>query len=63
MYISRQLTAPPVLASAIYEGVVVHHRYTPKGNAFRYRMSQLYLDLNEVEHIFEKRWLWSIKPA
>ena len=48
-----------VLASAVYEGTVQHRRYTPHAHVFRYRMAQLYLDLDEVDRIFAGRWLWS----
>jgi hypothetical protein len=48
------------LASAVYEGVVHHHRYGPHPHAFRYGMAQLYLDLDEIDRVFADRWLWSI---
>jgi uncharacterized protein len=51
------MSAP--LTSAVYEGVVRHRRHAPHPHAFRYRMAQLYLDLDEVEHVFDRRWLWS----
>jgi hypothetical protein len=41
------------LASAVYEGVVRHRRHSPQPHAFRYRMAQLYLDLEEIEQVFE----------
>jgi DUF1365 family protein len=47
------------LASAVYEGKVTHRRHAPHAHAFSYRMAQLYLDLDEVETIFRRRWLWS----
>ncbi|MEO6689074.1 MAG: DUF1365 domain-containing protein [Dokdonella sp.] len=50
-------TAP--LASAIYEGWVRHRRHAPHANAFSYRMYMLYIDLAELEHLFDRRWLWS----
>lgn len=46
-------------ASAVYEGVVLHRRLAPHAHSFRYRMAQLYLDLDEVDSVFEQRWLWS----
>ena len=46
-------------ASAVYEGVVRHRRHAPQAHAFRYRMAQLWLDLDEVDHVFDRRWLWS----
>ncbi len=48
------------LASAIYEGVIRHRRRGPHAHAFRYRVAQLYLDLDEVDRVFEGRWLWSV---
>lgn len=48
-----------VLASAVYEGTVRHHRHGPRPHAFDYRVAQLYLDLDEIEPLFERRWLWS----
>jgi uncharacterized protein len=53
------MSAP--LASAVYEGVVRHRRHAPHPHAFRYRMAQLYLDLDEIDHVFDRRWLWSVK--
>jgi DUF1365 family protein len=33
-------------------------------HAFRYRLNLLYLDLDELDHVFEDRWLWSARrPA
>jgi uncharacterized protein len=46
-------------ASAVYEGTVRHRRHAPHPHAFRYRMAQLYLDLDEIDHAFDRRWLWS----
>lgn len=46
-------------ASAVYEGVVTHHRHAPHEHAFSYRMAQLYLDLDEIDRVFASRWLWS----
>lgn len=47
------------LASAVYEGVVRHRRHAPHPHAFRYRMAQLYLDLDEIDRVFDRCWLWS----
>ena len=49
----------PALRSAVYEGVVRHHRLTPRSHTFSYRLAQLYLDLEETERVFAGRWLWS----
>lgn len=48
------------LASAVYEGTVFHRRLAPRPHAFRYRMAQLYLDLDELDQVFAGRWLWSV---
>ena len=46
-------------ASAVYEGMVTHRRHLPREHAFRYRMAQLYLDLDELDDVFRSRWFWS----
>lgn len=46
--------------SAIYEGHVRHRRLLPRTHAFSYRMFMLWLDLAELNTVFERRWLWSI---
>lgn len=56
---NRDRTAAP-LASAVYEGVVRHRRHVPHPHAFGYRMAQLYLDLDELDRVFDGRWLWSV---
>ncbi|MBV8740291.1 MAG: DUF1365 domain-containing protein [Sinobacteraceae bacterium] len=48
------------LASAMYEGWVRHRRHVPHAHAFRYRTAQLFLDLTEIDRLFEHRWLWSV---
>lgn len=47
------------LSSAIYEGFVAHRRHSPHAHAFRYNMAMLYLDLGELDRVFDDRWLWS----
>ncbi len=47
-------------ASALYFGHVVHRRHVPHAHAFRYPIAQLWLDLDEVDHVFDRRWLWSV---
>lgn len=51
------------LHSAVYEGRVRHRRYAPHPHAFTHRMAQLYLDLDEVDRVFDGRWLWSARHA
>jgi DUF1365 family protein len=49
--------------SRIYEGWVRHRRALPRAHEFRYRIFLMYLDLSELEHVFDKRLLWSAKRA
>lgn len=46
--------------SAVYEGWVRHRRFAPRPHAFRYRILLLWLDLAELERVFERRWFWSL---
>ncbi len=52
------MTAPT--ASAVYEGRVRHRRHAPRAHAFEYRIAQLYIDLDELEGLFDRRRLWSV---
>jgi uncharacterized protein len=47
--------------SCIYTGWVEHRRHVPVGNAFRYQLFMLYLDLAELEEVFTGRWFWSVE--
>jgi DUF1365 family protein len=47
--------------SAIYEGIVQHHRTWPRDHAFRYRLFMMSLDLSELDEVFKNRWLWSAR--
>lgn len=49
------------MKSAIYEGSVRHRRQTPVAHEFRYSMFMMYLDLAELDEVFERRWFWSTK--
>jgi len=51
------------LASCIYEGTIDHCRFAPTSHSFRYELFMMYLDLDELPRLFEKRWLWSITRA
>ncbi len=51
------------MRSALYEGRVRHRRFTPKDHRFEMGLFLLYLDLDELDTVFEKRWLWSTKSA
>lgn len=45
--------------SQVAHGRVRHQRLQPLSHAFRYRLSMLYLSLDEAPTLFSKRWLWS----
>jgi uncharacterized protein len=45
--------------SCIYEGYVRHRRFRPVRNEFRYRLFLMFLDLNELPHLFDGRLCWS----
>lgn len=47
--------------SALYFGKVRHRRTEPVGNAFTYRIFQVFLDLDELDRVFAGRWLWSTR--
>lgn len=47
--------------TCLYEGTVWHHRQTPVVHRFRYDVSLMCLDLDEVEAAFRGKWLWSAK--
>lgn len=52
------------LASAIYEGSVRHRRFTPVAHEFRYNVFMMYLDLDEIERVFDGVPGWSTRhPA
>ncbi len=51
------------LQSCIYVGQVRHRRFEPIEHQFRYRMFMMYLDLEELPHLFKGRWLWSSRRA
>lgn len=50
--------------SAIYTGSISHQRKGHAANGFRYSLFMLYLDLDEVDTLFDDYWLWSARgPA
>lgn len=51
------------IRSAIYEGTVWHRRRETADHAFRYRLFQMYVDLDELPDLFRGRWLWSVDRA
>lgn len=50
--------------SALYRGQVRHTRYKPRRHAFRYRLFQVYLDLDELPQVLDRLWFCSSRrPA
>ncbi|WP_454062868.1 DUF1365 domain-containing protein [Candidatus Nitrospira salsa] len=50
--------------SCLYEGRVRHRRFEPNAHSFTYPVIYAYLDLEELDTMFESRWLWSTtRPA
>jgi DUF1365 family protein len=47
--------------SAIYKGTVRHRRYKPKYHTFTYHVFMVYLDLGEMDTVFQQSFLWSAK--
>lgn len=47
--------------SAIYTGQVRHRRFSPKANAFNYRVFMMYLDTRELDEVFALSPFWSTR--
>ncbi len=47
------------LSSCLYEGTVIHRRHQPFEHRFCFRAYWVYVDLDELNHVFRGRWLWS----
>ncbi len=58
---------PPVLepiggvGSYLYQGIVRHRRNQHARNHFKFSVFYFLLDLNELDTVFKKHWLWSTK--
>lgn len=51
-------------ASCIYRGSVSHRRHAEADHAFRFPLFMMYLDLAEVDRLFQPYWFWSAsRPA
>jgi DUF1365 family protein len=48
------------MISCIYEGRVRHRRFRPVSNVFSYKLFMMYLDLSELDRVFQGRALWSV---
>ena len=49
------------MKSAIYTGWVRHRRYKPRNHVFKYKVFMMYLDLSELDQVFEGTKLWSVE--
>ncbi len=49
------------MKSAIYSGTIQHRRFEPASHEFSYRMFMLYLDLDELDEVFDGSRLFSGK--
>lgn len=47
------------MQSKIYVGQVRHRRFTPHEHSFSYNMFMMYLDLDELPHLFDPYLFWS----
>lgn len=45
--------------SCLYQGLVEHNRFRDVAHRFRYRHMLVCLDLDELDRVFDRRWLWS----
>ena len=45
--------------SHLYQGWLRHRRLAPSKHDFGYRLFMVYLDLDELDSVFAKRWFWS----
>lgn len=52
-----------ITSSAIYEGQVRHQRFLPVQHDFQYRLFMMFLNLDELDEIFQSFWLWSTQKA
>ena len=49
------------MASALYEGRVMHRRRAPFDHGFSMPFFMTWLDLDELDRVFAGRWLWSTR--
>ena len=49
------------MKSCIYEGTIQHRRFGPVPHMFRYTLFMMYLDLDEVHHVFRGNRWWSAR--
>ena len=44
---------------SIYKGTITHTRYLPKKHKFKYSISMLFIDLENIDTAFDKNIFWS----
>lgn len=49
-----------MISSSLYEGAVRHRRFSPKPHKLNYNMHMLFINLDEVDHIFDGVPLWKV---
>lgn len=49
------------MKSCIYTGRVRHRRFSPVNHVFSYPLFMMYVDLSEVDELFNGKWFWSTK--
>mgnify|MGYP001304664028 CR=1 FL=1 len=49
--------------SYIYTGTVGHRRFTPFNHFFNYPLFMAYIDLNTINNLQKKSWLWNVNQA
>ena len=49
------------MRSCLYDGHVLHRRKVPVEHEFRFPLFMVYLDLEEIDVVFERRWMWSTR--
>ncbi len=54
---------PTPVRSAVYDGMVSHHRFEPVDHRFSYRIAMVYLDLAEIDLVCALHPLWSAEAA
>jgi len=49
------------MRSQVCTGIVKHQRHVEKSHQFKYNVFMMLLDLDELNHIFDNYWLWSVE--
>ena len=49
-----------MLRSGIQQGLVCHRRFKPRRHSFAYPIFMSLLDVDEIEDVFKRSWLWSL---